>query len=66
MRNNFKAVGHIDPDAVGHENRNKKEPHVRPQVKNLYCPRDGHYCEQLDCGNCMGETVGDGVWQPQN
>ena len=52
----------IYPESSGHERRNRRKPHEHPEVKNLYCPRDGHYCEQPDCGNCMGESVGDAAW----
>ena len=48
---------YINPEYPGNEKRPRKVPHERPQVKNLYCPRDGHYCEQPNCENCMFETV---------
>ena len=52
---------YLNPDEIGHENKNIVEKQGRPLVKNLYCPRDGHYCEQPDCDNCMFETVGGGA-----
>ena len=65
MKDNYSAAGkYISPDMPGSEPRPQKKYHDRPQVNNLYCPRDGHYCEQPDCGNCMGETVGDDKWMP--
>lgn len=59
MKNNYSAAGkYISPDATGSELKPRLKLHERPQVKNLYCPRDGHYCEQPNCENCMNETVG--------
>ena len=48
---------YINPDEPGREQKNKKVWHQRDQVDNLYCPRDGHYCEQPDCDNCMHEST---------
>jgi len=48
---------YINRDDPGHEQKPKKRFKVRPQVKNLHCPRDGHYCEQPNCENCMFEGV---------
>lgn len=53
----------IYPEATGHEEKNKRKPARRPEVKNMYCPRDGHYCEQGDCGNCQAEGAGEDVWK---
>lgn len=52
----------IFPETTGHEEKNKRKPARRPEVKNMYCPRDGHYCEQGDCDSCMAETVGGDKW----
>ena len=49
---------YLNKDETGREQPNGKIWKSRPVVKNLYCPRDGHYCEQPNCENCMFETVG--------
>lgn len=54
---------YLNSEATGVERKPKRTPHTRPDVKNMYCPRDGHYCEQGDCGNCQAEGVGNEVWQ---
>ena len=48
----------MNPDEPGRENPNATRFKPQQPIKNLYCPRDGHYCEQPDCSNCMFETVG--------
>ena len=50
---------YLNRDEPGREAKNKKARLPRQTVKNLYCPKDGHYCEQPNCENCMFETVGD-------
>ena len=45
----------IDHEEKGREEFPMPEWKRRPLVKNLYCPRDGHYCEQPNCDNCMLE-----------
>lgn len=51
---------YIDPEATGYEPQvdNKKRYYPRG-VKNLYCPVDGHYCEQPNCENCNFERLND-------
>ena len=51
---------YLNPETQGHEQRPKPVKTQRPAVKNMLCPRDGHYCEQPNCENCMFETVGSG------
>lgn len=51
---------YLNPETQGHEPRPKPVKKQRPAVKNMLCPRDGHYCEQPNCENCMFETVGSG------
>lgn len=46
---------YIDPEEKGREDWPEVTWKQRPRVKNLYCPRDGHYCEQPNCDNCMLE-----------
>lgn len=53
---------YLNPDESGHEKRNTRRAKERDLVDQLYCPRDGHYCEQHDCGNCMAESVGAEQW----
>ena len=50
--------GWLNPDEPGKEGEDIKEWMPRPRVKNLYCPVDGHYCEQPSCENCNFEKVG--------
>ena len=46
----------IDRDEPGYEMLKEKKVHVYPRgIKNLYCPYDGHYCEQPSCENCNFE-----------
>ena len=47
---------YLNPEEPGKDKRPKREIKVRPQVKQQYCPRDGHYCEQPNCENCMYEN----------
>ena len=49
---------YINPDETGREHRPPREKKPQPLVKNGYCPRDGHYCEQPNCENCMFESSG--------
>jgi len=53
---------YLNPEEVGHEPKKHRIPAERDQVSQRYCPRDGHYCEQPDCGNCMAESSGAEVW----
>ena len=46
---------YIDPEAPGYEVPNATRKKTRDRVKNLYCPYDGHYCEQPNCDNCNFE-----------
>lgn len=48
---------YLNPETQGYEQRPPKKKESRPQVKNLLCPRDGHYCEQPNCENCKYEEV---------
>ena len=43
-----------NPDESGSEAlpQEKKKLDNALGIKNRYCPYDGHYCEQGDCGNC--------------
>lgn len=43
-----------NPDEPGSEapQQEKKKLDGALGIKNRYCPYDGHYCEQGDCGNC--------------
>ena len=50
---------YLNPDETGREKYPKMKKLGRPPVKNTLCPRDGHYCEQPKCENCMMETVGE-------
>lgn len=45
----------INPDEIGHEAKPMREYKPGPNIKNQLCPRDGHYCEQPNCENCMFE-----------
>lgn len=45
----------IDPERTGYEKPNPVYFRTQQEVKNMYCPRDGHYCEQPGCENCMFE-----------
>ena len=45
----------LDRDEPGRENFPPERFKSQQRVKNLYCPRDGHYCEQPSCENCMFE-----------
>ena len=49
----------LDAEASGREQGSVSRFKVDVRVKNCYCPRDGHYCEQPNCENCMFETVMD-------
>ena len=51
---------YLNPDEPGFEEKDKERRQPRPSVKNTLCPRDGHYCEQPNCENCMFENVGSG------
>lgn len=46
---------YLNPDEPGKEVAADPEYKERPLVKNLYCPHDGHYCEQPSCENCNFE-----------
>lgn len=47
---------YINPEATGYEGPYKQKPNGGPPgVENLYCPYDGHYCEQPKCENCNFE-----------
>lgn len=50
---------YLNPDEPGHDKLDGRYRIKRPQVKNQRCPRDGHYCEQPNCENCMFEVVGE-------
>ena len=54
---------YLNPEAGGTEKKNKRKPHERPEVKQMYCPRDGHYCEQPSCADCMAEGAGSAEWE---
>ena len=47
----------LDADASGREQSSVSRARRNTGVKNQYCPRDGHYCEQPSCENCMFESV---------
>ena len=46
---------YLDNNEPGYERPVKENKKERPNVKNLYCPVDGHYCEQPQCENCNYE-----------
>lgn len=51
---------YIDPEATGYEPQiDNRKKHYPRGVKNLYCPVDGHYCEQPNCENCNFERLND-------
>ena len=45
----------LNPDEPGREKGNIEEWKPQQPIKNLYCPIDGHYCEQPQCENCNFE-----------
>lgn len=48
---------YLDNNEPGFERPVKEVKKERPNVKNLYCPVDGHYCEQPQCENCNYEKM---------
>lgn len=48
---------YLNNNEPGYEKPVKEEFLDRPAVKNLYCPVDGHYCEQPQCENCNFEKM---------
>ena len=45
----------LNPEEPGRQAPNIKEWMPPQPIKNLYCPIDGHYCEQPGCENCNFE-----------
>ena len=48
---------YLNNNEPGYEKPDKENEKTRPAVKNLYCPIDGHYCEQPQCENCNFEKM---------
>lgn len=48
---------YLNPEEPGYERGDPRDEQPRPHVKQMYCPRDGHYCEQPSCENCKFEEI---------